>query len=725
VSYQRQHRGDATAYAAYFAGMDRSVQQKLAYTTAHFPAQGAVVDMGSGSGLGTFQLAQLHPHLKLIGVDINPVSVAHARETYQLPNLRYLEGDIGAPLFAPGSLDGILDSSVFHHLTSFNGFDVAQVQRALAVQAEALREGGVMVIRDFVIGRGPELLLLDVHDDDGAREGQVPQLSTAALFERFARDFRSSVNPDWPVPFKELAAPCAGLRRFKLARRAAAEFLLRKDYRDHWAEELLEEYTYFTQEQFERELGRLGFRVLVSQEVHNPWIVEHRFRGKVQLLGLDGEPLGFPPTNFVIVGEKVSARSGVRLREAIQRRAEQPAYLSMAVHRNAETGARYELVRRPHQTLDLLPWFEREGRVQVVARQGFPRPVLIARPPDSELGGVELAGYVSEPLTAIADQGTGQEAVARLLGPWITARRISEPMTFFPSPGGVNERVVARWVELASSFERRATVNTTPFASAGELRELDAHQLLRASQVGGLFDARLELLVYCLLLERGAPLEPWIGALPQLTPRPVSLPIVAARAALEARRPRSWLREEGAPISFLELRASDFVEESADGQALRTARFEYVVPRALSATTLALLPVIAGERDVWVGVERRELPAVGEWFDSSELAVAPAWRLPREVRDLPRAEAWVRERLRAEHGVEAGALWQLGGRYFPSSGVTPEVVYPYLCEIEPTGAAAARWSWTSLRELVAERQRIHDGHLLSLVFRAAHALGIL
>src|SRR5215471_8423970 len=48
--YQKQDRGNKAAYEAYFAGMDASVQQKIALTAAHFPTSGKVADMGCGSG---------------------------------------------------------------------------------------------------------------------------------------------------------------------------------------------------------------------------------------------------------------------------------------------------------------------------------------------------------------------------------------------------------------------------------------------------------------------------------------------------------------------------------------------------------------------------------------------------------------------------------------------------------------------------------------------------
>ena len=67
-AYSAQHRGEASAYAQYFAGMDSSMQQKVALTTAFFPTRGHVADMGSGSGRGTYDLACLYPGLTLYGV---------------------------------------------------------------------------------------------------------------------------------------------------------------------------------------------------------------------------------------------------------------------------------------------------------------------------------------------------------------------------------------------------------------------------------------------------------------------------------------------------------------------------------------------------------------------------------------------------------------------------------------------------------------------------------
>jgi len=250
--YAGQARGGTDAYAAYYAGMDKSMQQKVALTTAFFPVQGVLADMGCGSGAGSYDLASLHAGLQVIGVDVAAESVAYAQSRYQRPNLEYRIGDIAEPIFPPESLDGVLNSSVWHHLTSFNGFALTQVRRCLQHQTAALRSGGVLIVRDFVVPRGPDEVLLDVPDRDGADTttaaagpDAVAGLATAALLERFAATWRSSQNPDRPLPLLRLGAVRPGWTRYRLTHRAAAEFVLHKDYRQDWAAECREEYTFY------------------------------------------------------------------------------------------------------------------------------------------------------------------------------------------------------------------------------------------------------------------------------------------------------------------------------------------------------------------------------------------------------------------------------------------------------------------------------------------------
>lgn len=66
TSYRKQPRGSLADYEKQFAGMDASVRQRVALTTAHFPTRGCIADIGRGSGRGTFDFACLYRDLETI-----------------------------------------------------------------------------------------------------------------------------------------------------------------------------------------------------------------------------------------------------------------------------------------------------------------------------------------------------------------------------------------------------------------------------------------------------------------------------------------------------------------------------------------------------------------------------------------------------------------------------------------------------------------------------------
>ena len=117
----------------------------------------------------------------------------------------------------------------------------------------------------------------------------------------------------WPARPRKMTLARAG-NVIESTPRLAAEFLLRKNYRSDWQSEVMEEYTYFTQGQFEATFARLGLRLLASFPIHNPWIVQHRFDGHCALQSLEGEALEYPATNYLIVGEKSTAGRRCALR---------------------------------------------------------------------------------------------------------------------------------------------------------------------------------------------------------------------------------------------------------------------------------------------------------------------------------------------------------------------------------------------------------------------------
>ena len=728
TQYEKQNRGTTAAYEAYFAGMDASMQQKVALTTAHFPVRGRIADMGSGSGRGTYDLASLYHTLDLIGVDINPITVERSRAEFQLQNLSYERGDISEMVFPAESLDGILDSSVLHHVTSFNDFSVERVYLTLDRQVAQLKPGGVIVIRDFVIPEGPETVYLDLSSIDGAAAGTIPQLSSAALFEHFSQTWHSSVNRNEPVAFRRWQSPRPGFIRYEVALRAAAEFVLRKDYRPDWATEALEEYTYLSQSQFESAFRSRGLRIVISRPLWNPWIVKNRFENKFYLSDLAERAFPFPPTNYLIVGEKIHEGEGAELVESESNELAELQFLSLTAHRHLATGEVLELVQRPQQTLDVLPWFELDGQVFIFAKKDFPRPIVNAAPEQTRLDHATFSGYITEPITAILEpQESLNDAVPRILKDraGFAANEIlnlGPSLSYYTSPGGINERVLSCAVQVRPRVSTPVLFpNYTRFKSAGSVRELDATQVLRACHVGGMYDARIEIGIYHLLRELGRKPGPWIGAPVKLTdqavaPRSIDESILSPAPLVAFEPIAPW------EAQFLSVREGNFVERTPDGQQLSAVRFEYVLPRALSISTISALPVIRTESEVFVGIELRDLPAAQSFSDNARIATVPAWRLPRSVKHVMELPSFLSERMLRDFKLRVREVWELGGAYFASPGVTPESIYPFVVEIDATTLAGTNLSFITVNDLKESVDQIQDGHLLISACRLIHAL---
>lgn len=742
--YAKQDRGNQSEYEEYFAGMDASMQQKIALTTAHFPVQGTIADMGSGSGSGTFDLARLYRELNLIGVDINPVTVEYSRKNYAAENLTFEVGDIATNVFAENSLDGILDSSVLHHVTSFNDYDITQISKTLKNQVAQLKPGGVLIIRDFVVPDDAEkLVFLDLPNDDGKSVGEIAELSTAAIFEVFGKDFRCSLNKNEAFSYKKFDCPRPHFSRFQTTLRYAAEFVLRKDYRDHWSPELIEEYTYYSQTDFEENFRKENLRIVVSMPLWNPWIVENRFAGKFYLTGADGNSLTFPPTNYLIVGEKVARNEGVHLSEKSTKNLSlnEKSFLELKAYRHKKTNQIFELAERPHQTIDLLPWFEMEnGQIFVLAKKDFPRPIVNANSDRKNLNRASFSAYLTEPISAISDFGFG---ISDLSEPSALADKrnaaieeillkrahlnledilkISEPNFYFTSAGGIDERVESFLVKI-KPFEKepQAIENYTQFKSAGAVRELDALQILRASHVGGMFDARLEINIYRLLRKLNRSASAWIGAVINASTQNFFGEI---QSNFEIEKCEAFEEIEFTENNFLKLCKSEFIETDSEKREISRAEFEYVVPKNLSKNTVAAIPFIKTENAILVGIEFRDLPAPQRFTGNSNLPCVPAWRVPFDVEHKFDLENFLNEKFPKDFNVSIKKSWELGGSYFTSAGITPEIVYPTAVEIDAENLRKTALKFYKLKDLLENADQIQDAHLLILLNRLGHSLG--
>ncbi len=374
----------------------------------------------------------------------------------------------------------------------------------------------------------------------------------------------------------------------------------------------------------------------------------------------------------------------------------------------------------------------RDGALYVLARLGHPRPILMsAAAAAASVDGSAPVTWAHGALTVRqSDKPLGQTVEERLadftgLGP-DALLRFDRGAVYYPSPGGIQEEVRAIYVAIPPTTAPAAGSEAYGFSEGGPLRAMEARQLLRAAQVGGLPDARLELNVYDILMRRNMNVGAWIGA--EIVVGDGARPSQCTTMAELAARPRRRRFRRAPPEAssgFMTLSRSRFVELAADGVAVGERTLEYALPSRMSACTAAVACLRRHAGAVWLGIDDDDLPA-SQCFDGhSELLVAPAWRLPRTVTGLRATEAFLRERLAREYGGVCGPLTELGGRYHPSPAVTPEVVYPYAAEVRAEGPGVRALRWVRLDDAVRHRAQLLDGHLRVVALRAAHALGLL
>ncbi len=210
---------------------------------------------------------------------------------------------------------------------------------------------------------------------------------------------------------------------------------------------------------------------------------------------------------------------------------------------------------------------------------------------------------------------------------------------------------------------------------------------------------------------------PWIGAPIKLTEQAFELD-----SAPDVLTPHSAFDSCELPAGpqFLSIREGTFLERTRSGKVVSEVAFEYVVPQKLSLSTVTVVPVVKTVSATYLGVEWRDLPAVQSFGGSSRILTIPSWRLPLSLQSIGELPSFVTAALHRDFRLTVRNTWELGGSYFSSPGVTPEVVYPFVVEVEANDIAASPLHFINLLDLNPDQ--LHDAHLLISTHRLRHAL---
>jgi hypothetical protein len=246
-----------------------------------------------------------------------------------------------------------------------------------------------------------------------------------------------------------------------------------------------------------------------------------------------------------------------------------------------------------------------------------------------------------------------------------------------------------------------------------------------------LAEARLELNLYNLLRRLRKPVGAWIGGNIQPGAFAVENPCRIDEALAAAKSYRVF-REVAGGSGWIDIVRSEFHErELRDGRERVTARreLEFVVPnpacsRDVSTNGATLLPAVKDTKTgrFFVGLQRvteqqSQFPAVQVKEGHSGHVTIAGLRLPSTITSAQAVPGWIAQ----QSGVREAAVKKLGEGYFPSLGVLPNRIFPFVIT-EPGRYWQERCDFYCLRDVFDHIEALRDANTMIALFRLCHVL---
>ena len=713
---------------SYYQWMNASMATKVWPTMVHLLGSpwAKIIDMGTWSGDAAWTYANIFGESHIIGVDINPDSIDHCRETFQTQdNLEFVEGDIEKMIFPEGSIDAILNSSTLHHVSSFNNYSAEHIKTSIRNQIRQLKDNGMLIIRDFLgPDNNPEIIIELSNEkqecpDEVWCNHEYCGYSDAELFEIFSKTSRSlSKNPGFPI--SQIKSDKTGWNKYQVKHQQAIEFVLRKDYKKQWEVENREEYTYFNQGEFEKIFEENGMRIIASYPYYNPWIIENRFKDKFHFYNLEWDTMDYPATNYVIVGQKIPENSTYwnKIQQTTKKSLlpEEDFFLKRRSYTHKTTQEVWDVVERPWKVNDIIPYTVDQNTwdVHVSVKWWYPRPLIWLN--ETNIDKKKFSGYICEP-HSMSTESDETNISTRV---WIKKddmQKETSGLTYFPSPWMLSEKVTSRFIECeVLPTNKNLPEYLSGFKNSWEARSMEINHVLKAIQTGTMPEARLEMNLYFLLKQLKKSPQEWIWDTISIEEISMWNQNILTTDDMKKRGTYSSFEETSDLWSYITHYTSEFEEllsKNNTNTSLWKNTLEYVVPTNQSWNVISVLPVIKNKQDgkIYVWLEKQEYPSIQEKEGYSDIWWVPAYRLPKDITNYTQLEQFYRE------NISTTSLHKIGESYKPSIWVSPETIYPYT-SWEHT---KDKWiSYIALEDLYNSIHHIKDMHLIISIFRLYH-----
>ncbi len=676
------------------------VVKKAWFTLSHIlPSDGAkILDSGCKDGMMTYVMAALKPDINFIGLDIDASRIRQAQKNYRLKNLTYKLGNIYTDL-TEDTYDAIVDSFFLHEIYSASFFNERLIELALQKQYKSLKNGGTLIIRDYLNPVSHEYVLIEF-TDTGASGDTFETYSEADLLVWFSENARASslkdglTGNDCGFFLEELPPNFPRTRLFRIPEKWAHEFILRKDNRERLKEELSKEYAFYSESDFQKHFAALGARLTYSAPNWDEGFLKARYTGKIRLYDESGNKLGPPPTNHIMVVNKIAERTSQAVQERRTSRTRSGSVYLRTV-RDERTGGISDIICRDLEFAEVLPFrITQDGRLKVYLHEGVPRGLANAVPRvGKNLDGRKWSGHMIEPIGVDAElvlplkeQGNNElQIFSRThvgLRPSLDARLL-EGGGFYPDPNRIDERVLTYFYRVEDYHEpfdvKESLKDIEGYSSKGTIREFDAQDILNAISVGLIPTSRLEIQIISLFQLLGMKAEVW-GEMPiQISEIPVdeTLNISQIMKGYSLNDDRfKPVRGEAGQIRLIQ---SIFVEEGREENGavagLSARELEFAVQEDSTINTAVVLPLVKNlNGEVMAGVVSQYLPVPQRFSNSGHTVTLPSFNLPKDVTDLEAARHYIAK----QYDVKPEYVARMGESYFTHIGVTPHRVYPFV-----------------------------------------------
>lgn len=657
-----------------------------------------ILDMGCGNGKLTYAMAALNPKVRFTGIDKSKRIINKAKEQYKLHNLEFKIGDVSSDLFEPESVDCIINNFILHRVFSDSRYNEQIVSDTLRKQFTMLKNDGLMYIRDYAKPPQDQYVLMEMHDDESASDN-VDDLCEADLLVWYAEHARPKQDPGCGGFFlEELPPRFPKTRLFRLPYKWAYEFIMRKDRRENWQEELPFEFTFFTVDEFRQELKSLGSRVEYSAPHWDEDFIRQNFLGHFRLLHTNGEPLGDPPTSFISVSRKEPERTSLRITE--RRIAADESQLKIRTLRDEHTGKAADVVTREEELCEILPYLlDEDKRLYVYLHDGIARGLVNAvSRSGSNIDEREWSGHMVEAIALdykeISELGefTEKNSAAfakKFLGLKSEDESILEAgPNYYPEPSYIDERVHTHYLRVKDAEKnimvKSKILRNHHFQAKGIIRKFSAQTILDAIAVGLIPNARLELQVLSLMQHLDLKAENWISK---------DISIAAGEISEKTFKIRDFLRqvsntdkrfkETRNPVGDLRTINSIFVEEghSQGGYTgISSDHLDFVISDDNTINTAVVIPLTKSAKgDIHAGFLVKHMP-VPERYEANGLTVsAPQFNIPKEITNYRMLKQFIAEKF----GVTPDMVVKLGESYYTHIGLTPQRIHPFAIAAPP------------------------------------------